>query len=182
MGSFYATGAVYFLWPVLILTLIFEYAWCALSLAAAFRAFSRSGAAAALKKHLFSVFVTSVGCDAALTAALYVLYFVSEARPGLAAALDAPFSGAAGTLAALFVIALVLLAGLVKYVLYRRVVLLRAEAEEEKRIKMCALLAALTTPWLYLIPTRTAYAVLGSVMMAIGRLAPGDLPSALPPE
>ena len=181
MESFYATGAVYFLWPVLILTLIFEYAWCALSLAAAVRIVSRGGAAAALKKLLLSVFVTSFGCDAALTALLYILYFVSESNPGFAAALEAPFSGAAGTLAALLVIALVLLAGFVKYTLYRRVVLLRAETEEGKRRKLCALLAALTTPWLYLLPTRIAYALLGNVMMAIGRFAPGELPSELPP-
>ncbi len=183
MGSFYTTGAVFFLWPALILTLIFEYVWCVLSILLAFRTGNPRGTALpALKKHLFPVFVTSFGCNAALTAVIFALYVLSEINPGLSAALNAPFSGLGGTLTALLVIALVLLTGTLKSILYRRIVFRRTVSGEETGRKTIRILTILTTPWLYLLPTQTAYALLGSVMMAIGRLAPGELPAELPTE
>ena len=181
MESFYATGAVYFLWPVLLLTLLFEYVWCAFALAVSFGAARRGAVRQALRRHLLSVFVTSLGCDAALTGALYVLYLVSELRPAFGAALEAPFQGAAGTLAALLCIALVLGCGALKTLLYRRIVLKRTVLEEERlRLRACRLLGLLTTPWPYLVPTRIVYGVLGGVMTALGSLAPGELPADLP--
>lgn len=178
MGSFYGTGAVYFLWPVLILTLMFEYIWCALSLFLSFKiGMLQRTALSALKRHLFTVFVTSFGCNAALTVVLYILYFVSEVHPSLAEALNAPFIGINGTLTALFVILLILLTGMLKYILYQRIVF-RMQSVEEIR-KCVVFLAILTTPWLYLLPTQTAYGLLGSIMMAIGSLTPGELPTGL---
>ncbi len=182
MGTFYATGAVFFLWPVMLLTLIFEYGWCAVSLAAAFGIHTPKGTArAALRRHLPAVFITSLGSDAVLTAVLYVLYVLSAAYPAFSAALDSPFRGWAGTMAALLCIMLILADSVMKYILYLRIVLRRTVLEDAERLRACRILSVMTTPWLYLVPTQTAYALLGSVMMALGRLTPGELPSELPP-
>ena len=63
----------------LILTLIFEYAWCALSLLVAFGWRTPKGTAGeALKNHLLAVFVTSLGCNAALTGAALLLLSTPE--------------------------------------------------------------------------------------------------------
>ena len=178
MGSFFGTGAVYFLWPVLILTLIFEYAWCILAVLIAFGAGMPKGVAKrVLKDKLLPIWITSIGVNAALVLATYILYWISQDSPRLASWLEHPFSGLGGTLAALGCIALVLGAGLLKYVLYRRIVLKKLkDLGDRERLRACRRMAVLTTPWLYLLPTAAAYEILGTIMMGLGSLAPGELP------
>lgn len=176
MGTFYATGLLYFVWPMLALTLLFSYVWCLIAFALCFGIRQgRAALTASIRKHFFAVFVTSFGCDALLTAAVLVLEVFAQSSPAVAAVLDQPFTSSASTWAAIGCIAAVLLTGVLKAVLYDRIALRRVElVNPASRKARIVILSLLTTPWLFLVPSAYAISVLGEVMVAIGSLMPGE--------
>jgi len=178
MGSFYATGLLYFVWPMLALTLLFSYIWTLIAFSLSFGiGEGRKALIAHIRKHFFASLVTSFGCDALLAAVILVLEIIAQSSPAAAAVLDHPFTSAASTWAALGVIALVLLTGLLKHVLYRRIALKKLElvnpASKNTRLIIFTLL---TTPWLFLAPSAPMIRILGETMVAIGGLMGGELP------
>lgn len=176
MGSFYATGLLYFVWPMLALTLLFSYIWTLIVFSLSFGiGQGKQALISFIRKHFFASWVTSFGCDALLAAVVLVLEIIAQSSPAAAAILDNPFTSAASTWAAIGVIALVVLAGLLKYVLYRRIALKRMELADpaSKNIRLI-IFTLLTTPWLFLVPSAQAIKVLGETMVAIGGLFGGE--------
>ena len=100
-----------------------------------------------------------------------LLEAVGEANPAFAAALENPFANAAGLLAALLFFLLVLLIGLLKAILYDRIVYRRMAIEVKRRRICLILLSLLTVPWLFLIPTALAADKLGSLLIWLGSLS-----------
>lgn len=172
MQSFYATGLLFFIWPMVILTLLMDYAWDAAAFSIAFRCAGVQNRWSAFKNGFFAVFVTSFGADALLAGLLLLLTILAQHNAAVADWLNAPFGGMGGTLAALGCIAMVPLCGLLKYVLYKRIVFRKAKGmDDRQRRVVSAVLAALTAPWTFLIPTASASAWMGQMMMGVGKLA-----------
>lgn len=169
---FYATGMLYFVWPVLPLTLLTEYIWDLVAICLSFLPFSsKVGVKQLIRRHYFPTFVVSFGCNAFLFGLILILEAVGEANPAFADALENPFANVAGTLAALLFFLLVLLIGLLKAILYDRIVYRRMAIEVKRRRICLILLSLLTVPWLFLIPTALAADKLGSFLIWLGSLS-----------
>ena len=174
MGAFNETGLLFFIWPVAALTLLFDYGWSALTLYISLGFAKTADRFLIFKKKLFAVFVTSFGVDALLAGILFLLLILSKLYPALDGWITQPFIGLGGTLAALGCILLVIGGGLLKYVLYRNVVFKKStDQSPAQRNTLSLILALFTAPWTFLLPTATATAWLGEIMIAIGSLA-GD--------
>ena len=79
MGSFYATGLLYFVWPMLALTLLFSYIWTLIAFSLSFGiGEGRKALIAHIRKHFFASLVTSFGCDALLAAVILVLRLLAS--------------------------------------------------------------------------------------------------------
>jgi len=172
-NAFYATGIVFFMWPVLALTLLFRYAW---DLAVFF------GAAVWVKLQqrkklflscFFAFFLVSFGVDALAALLILILSVAAQQTPALLHSLEAPFVGITGTLAAVAVILLVMGTGALKYWLYRRFVFRALETDAGKKTGFLLTLALLTAPWLFLTPTRLAFEWLGVILSNLGSLTGG---------
>ncbi len=172
MESFYATGLLFFLWPMVALTLLVDYVWAALCFGLSLWFAGVQGKWEAFKSRFFAVFITSFGADALLAAALLGLLLVAQSSARVAAWLEHPFAGWGGVLMAVGCIALVLLCGLLKWTLYRKVVLKRMKGADPRQMqRISATLAILTTPWTFLLPTAMAGAWMGEIMVAVGGVA-----------
>ena len=171
MNAFYATGIVFFMWPVLALTLICHYCFDMVVL---------FGVAAVAKlqqlKGLFvrrfaAFFVASFGADALAALVILLLSAVAQSHPALSDAMESPFAGLPGSGAAVAVILLVIGAGALKHWLYRRFVFRALQADCKQRAFFLFVLSLLTTPWLFLLPTRLVVEWLGAIMSCLGALS-----------
>lgn len=169
---FYATGMLYFVWPVLPLTLLTEYIWDLVAICLSFLPFSsKVGVKQLIRRHYFPTFVVSFGCNAFLFGLILILEAVGEANPAFADALESPFANVAGMLVALLFLLLVLVIGLVKGILYDRIVYRRMAIEVRCRRGCLVLLSLLTVPWLFLMPTAFVADKLGSLLIWLGSLS-----------
>ena len=182
MEPFYATGLLFFTWPMVTLTILAEYVWAVLSFALSLRFAGVENRRSALKSRFFAVFVASFGADALLAVAVLLLLTVAQSSAALTAWLEHPFVGAGGTLAALGCLLLVALCGLLKWALYRNIVFGKLQGVSARQRKTLAtVLAILTTPWLFILPTATVGAVMGEMMVALGGIAGVPAPESLLP-
>lgn len=177
METFYATGLLFFVWPVVALTLLADYVWVALCFGLSLRVAGVQSKWATFKSRFFAVFVASFGADALLAALLLAATAVAQSNASLATWLANPFAGLGGTLTALGTILAVLLCGVLKWALYQKIVFKRVSGLTPRQIRtISALLAALTTPWTFLLPTAAASGWIGETLIAVGGLAGGISP------
>jgi hypothetical protein len=170
---------LFFVWPVVALTLLADYAWVALCFGLSLRVAGVKGKWAAFRMRFFAVFVASFGADALLAGLLLAATAVAQSSASVAAWLAHPFAGLGGTLAALGCILAVLLCGVLKWALYRKIVFKRAKELTLRQVRtVSALMAALTAPWTFLLPTAAASGWIGEILIAIGGLAGGVSPEA----
>lgn len=170
--AFYSTGLLFFVWPMVALTLLIDYIWVALCFGIALRAVNVQEWWATFKSRFFALFVTSFGADALLAGLMLAALAVAQLNTQWAVWLEHPFESTGGSLTALGCILTVVLCGLLKWMLYRNIVFKRLKGVERRQIqKLSLLLAILTTPWTFLLPTTTVGVWLGEMMIAIGGLA-----------
>ena len=171
MNAFYATGVVFFMWPVLALTLVYHYC---LGMAVFF------GAAVIVRlrqlKGLFvrrfaAFYAASFGADALAALVILLLSVAAQSRPALLDALESPFANWPGAGAAIAVVMLVIGAGALKHWLYRRFVFRTLLADGKQKAFFLFVLSLLTTPWLFLLPTRFVSEWLGAIMSCLGALS-----------
>lgn len=188
MEAFYSTGLLFFVWPMIVLTLLLDYVWVALCFDLSLLIAGVKERWVSFRNRFFAVFVASFGADALLAGLLLALLAVAQANARVDAWLEHPFVGTGGTLAALGCILAVLLCGLLKWTLYRKIVLKRLQGLEKRQIQIIStILAVLTTPWIFLLPTATAGVWIGEIMITIGGAAGnvsveglGSLPTPIP--
>ena len=180
MYTFYATGLLFFTWPMIALTLLLDYVWIALCFGLSLRIAGAKDWWSAFKSRFFAVFVASFGCDALLAALLLATLALAQADPRLDVWLEHPFVGLGGSLTALGCMAAVGLCGLLKGWLYRNVVLKKVQCLEKREIRaVSVLLAVMTAPWTFLLPTVTAGTWMGEMMVAVGGIAGNASPESL---
>lgn len=171
MEAFYATGVLFFTWPVVALTILIDYVWVALCFGLSLWIVGAQDRWAAFKSRFFAVFVASFGADALLAVLILATIAIAQSNARVAAWLEQPFVGMGGTLTALGCILAVALCGLLKWVLYRNIVLKKLKGLQKTQIQtVSVLLAVLTTPWTFLLPTATVGLWIGEIMIAIGEM------------
>lgn len=158
MLSFHETGLMLFTWPVLPLTLLWSYLFGMLAYYLVLLCLRAENRKQLLISGYPSVFLVSLGVDA-------LLVFTSWGCSTLVQGLQST------GLARLVLLALMTLAGVLKWQLFARVVLLRSKSLDLRQRKVAALsMAVLSTPWLMLVPPASAYPLMGDVLMFLGRL------------
>lgn len=180
MEAFYATGVLFFTWPIVALTLLIDYVWVALCFGLSLWIAGVQDRWAAFKNRFFAAYVASFGADALLAVLILAAIAIAQSNTRVATWLEHPFAGTGGTLTALCCILAVALCGLLKWVLYRNIVLEKLKGLQKSQIQtVSVLLAVLTTPWTFLLPTATVGAWIGGIMIAIGGLAGNASPESI---
>lgn len=156
MISFHETGLLAFSWPVLPLTLLWLYLWGAIAVAIVLKQVGYHSVRHFLLEGYFGVFASSLGVDALLVLILWLLS-------------DCVKRTGSTYIGRCLLIVLVVGCGTAKYMLYGRIVLVNKNLGRLPHLNRAAVsLAALTTPWMFLVPAEVAYAWVGRLLMFLG--------------
>jgi len=163
MQVFFPTWMLCFIPPVIFVTLIFDFIIDNLIILVYLAAMRIPEKGSIMKRLFLRVWIVGFAVDAA-AAVIFLIFALFGGKTVISATLD-PFASVGSFLITFLIVAL---AGFSKYLVFRKILLVRVTelTLPQKRV-ISILLGVITAPWTYLIPTATCYIWMASVLSGI---------------